>query len=178
MIVLQVGQHVAPARNRLAHPQTEEGEGHLGQDVLGYQQRRLGQEQADGLGRDVPTDQVEVRCPESAGGEDVAAFARGQDHAPDEPRRAGPVDEADDQHQQQERPGGRDAQRQHRPDREEQVEPRQGQEQLGAPHDDGVDPPAVEAGHGAEQPSHAQRQYGGHQPREERDLRARRPPPS
>jgi hypothetical protein len=147
VIALEGGQHVSQARHRLAHPEPEEREGDLGQDVLRDEQRALGQEQAEGLGRDVPADQVEVARAEPAGRTHVVALPRAQHEAAHEARRPRPVHEADDEHEHQERLVRGEVERQGRAHREEEVEPGQGEEDVGRPHHDGVRPPAVEPRH-------------------------------
>ena len=140
VVALQLGEHVPPARDGLAHAQPEEGKRHFRQDVLRGEEGGLGEEQPEGLGGDVPADQVEVGGAEAPGGQHVVALAGAQHHAAEEAGRAGPVDEADDEDHEQERLARRHVQGQHRPHREESLEPGQGQEQLGAPHEHGVEP--------------------------------------
>ncbi len=142
VVLLQRGQHVAPARRGLADAEPEEREGDLRQHVLRHEQRGLGEHEAEGLRRHVAADEVQVRGPEPAGGEHVAALARAQHHAPHEARRSRPVHEPDDQHHHEEGLCRRDVERKDRAHREEQVQPGQREEQLRAPHHHRIHPAA------------------------------------
>ncbi len=91
MVALQLGQHVAPARHRLADPEAQEGECDLGQDVARHQQRSLGEDHPTGLRQDVAQQQIAIGGTEAARRPHEIALPAAQGDAADQARRPRPA---------------------------------------------------------------------------------------
>ena len=92
------------------------------------------------VGEQVAPEDAAVARAERAGGQHVVGTAEDQHLAPHQPRHGGPADDADDDEHDRKRRAHR------RGDRDEQQQRREGEGDVGKPHDDGVDPAAVVAG--------------------------------
>src|SRR5947209_9461645 len=150
VILLEAGQHITPAWHRFSHSQSEKRQSHLSKDVLRHEDSPLGQQHAKRLRQHMAAQQIGIRRPKALRSAHVVPFARAQDHAAHQPRRARPPDQADDDNQQQKRLLRTYLQRQECTDGKQQIQPGQHEEKLCAAHQRFVRPAAVEAGYCAQ----------------------------
>src|ERR1017187_7187281 len=154
------------------HAEPQKRERHFSQDVPRNEHRSLRQNDAPGERQNVATDEIPGGGAEAAGGQHKAAFAGAEDDAANHARGPYPAHGADDRHQQEERLGGGNVQRQEGAHGEQQIEPRKRQEEFRAAHQEAIHPPAMEAGESAAQQSQGEGEKGCHQAGEQRDLTA------
>ena len=174
--MLKIGEEITPTGDGLGNAEAEEREGHLGQDIVRDEDCSLGQQDAEGFGKDVTAEKVKVGSSEASGGADEIALLCAEDYAADEPRGAGPTDRGDDRDDEEEGLERIHGQREKGPDGKKEVEPRQGEEKFSEAHQHIVSPTAKIAGYGADAPTDEESEARTEQTGEERDLAAEKKP--
>src|ERR1043166_9537083 len=169
-------QHVAPARGRGLHADAEEAQEHLTQDVARDRHGRGHDRERHRVRQDVAHDDPQARRPERLGREHVLRLPERQHHATDDPGEARPADERQDRDDREVGLLARQLEREHAAQRHDQVEAGDAQEQLGAAHDEHVDPAADVAAHAAEEEPERERDEDADDPDRERDLGAEEEP--
>src|ERR1035438_3561399 len=167
-----LGKHVAPTGYGFADAESEERERHFGQDVARNEDRCLRQDDAPRERQDVAADQVQPGGAEATGGQHEGAFAGAEDDAANHARGPHPADSADDGDQEEECLCGGNVQGQESAHGEQQIQPGKRQEEFPAAHQEAIDPTAVKAGEGTAEESQGEREEGGDQAGEQRDLTA------
>src|ERR1700691_683986 len=77
-VLLQRTHHVAPTRHRLIHPEAKKREGYFGGNIPRDEQRRLSQQQAKGLRKNVTSQEVKVRSAKATSRQNVVPVSRAQ----------------------------------------------------------------------------------------------------
>ena len=152
-----LGDHEPPRRRRLGHACAKEGESSLGQHGGSDEDRAVDDDGLDGVGQDVADDQAPVLTADGARRFDVVRLSRlehrGAEQACD---RHPPEETEDDDHTVLTTADDGDDD-----DGGENV--RKGQEDVGGPHEQAVEFPPVEAGHGSDdEPDRRGDEYGQH----------------
>ncbi len=158
-------QHVAPRRARLLHADAEKRQHDLAQDVAGNRQRRGHDHVRHRVRQHVPRDDAQPAESERLGRRHVLALAHRQHQAADDARQAGPADERENRDDAEVDLLARQIDREDRAQRDDQIERRDAQQQLGRPHDDRVDEAAEVAGDAAEQQPERERNRDADQAR-------------
>ena len=110
--------------------------------------------------------------PERLGRRHVVALPHRQHEPADDARKAGPADERQNRDDAEVDLVARQIHRKHRAKRDDQIERRDAEQQLGHPHDRGIDEAAEVAGDPAEQQPERERNRDADQADRQRDLRA------
>ena len=94
----------------------------------------------------MPTQEIEIRAAEAAGGRDVISAAGAENYSPDKTGGAGPAYQADDAGQKKEGSRRAHVEREEGAHSEQEIEPREDEKKFGRSHERFVDPAAVVAG--------------------------------
>src|SRR5438270_12647437 len=86
-------EHGSPTGGRRRNAEAEETHGGFGEDGSGHADGRLHHDRLNNIRQDVPDNDAQVAGPQSAGGLDEFAFARGEDLSSNEARIADPSTE-------------------------------------------------------------------------------------
>jgi len=76
-VLLEVREQISPAWDRFGNTEPQKGKGHFSEDILGNENRGLGQKDTGGFGKNVAAEEVKVGGSEPSGGADeVSLFWR------------------------------------------------------------------------------------------------------
>src|SRR5690349_15060820 len=154
---LQLGEKIAPARNRLPDAQPEERQRDLRKNELRDEKRGHGQHNRVSLRDDMPPQDVQIGSAHGARRQHKGALSRAERDSANQACRAGPARESHHANQQKESVRGPDVQRENRPHGKQQIEPGQGQKKFEDAHQDGVGPTPVKARERSQERTHEKR---------------------